>query len=292
MQNKMPYLLERYTHIYCIICLLFLYACADSNQKDFIKIGNQADFKIISFTTNSNIIEPGDLVEFKSYYFINNQHVLSPDSSKLNELFNDTITFNPDKESAIIKIITKLQEGDSCLSRFYGDVISYDRINPSKNKFTKGDTIYNYIKVKRVYKGKEKMAYLLEENAIARYISFSSQPWKASESGIFYRIVKPSNEPKLKFDDAIKFVYKGYFLNNQVFDNYGDINPYFEFKIGTQNQLIRGLELGLAYLSYGAEAEFIIPSSLAFGKQGSSTGIVPAYKPVLYKVKIFEKETI
>jgi FKBP-type peptidyl-prolyl cis-trans isomerase len=45
-------------------------------------------------------------------------------------------------------------------------------------------------------------------------------------------------------------------------------------------------------MGYGSEAEFIFPSSLAFGKNGSATGIVASYKPVLYKVKILDKEIL
>jgi FKBP-type peptidyl-prolyl cis-trans isomerase len=96
----------------------------------------------------------------------------------------------------------------------------------------------------------------------------------------------------LNYGDNIKLVYKGYFLNGQIFDNYAAINPYFEHSVGTQNQLIQGMEMALKLMSYGTEAEFIFPSSLAFGKNGSSTGIVPAYKPLLYKVKILEKEDL
>jgi len=271
-----------------VILLSLLSACNIDENKEYSQIGNQADFKILSFTSNSNLIKDGDLVEFKSYHLKNNKIKLAPDSSKLNELFNDTITFRNTGDNLLMMVLRKLQEGDSCVVRLFNRATIL--IDKKENSVQKSDTVYSYIKVKHVYKGKEKMAYLLEENSIARYITYSGKQWQVSESGLFYRIIKPSVSKELVYSDPIKLVYKGYFLNNQVFDNYADINPYFEYRVGTQNQLIKGLEIAVNYMSYGSQAEFIIPSSLAFGKQGSSTGIVAAYKPLLYKIKILNKE--
>jgi FKBP-type peptidyl-prolyl cis-trans isomerase len=274
-----------------LLGLMLSLGCNSRSSNDFIEVSEDVKLKIISFNTQSNLIEDGDLIEFKSISLKNNHEKLLADSAKMNELFNDTITYRSKINNNLLSVLSKLQEGDSCLALFYGVNKKIECLSKA-NHLTKNDTVYTYIKIKRIYKGNEKLAYQLEENAIARYITFSNQAWKASENGIYYRILKPSNSAQLKFNDPIKLVYKGYFLNMQVFDNYAAINPYFEHKIGTQNQLITGMEYALKLMSYGTEAEFIFPSSLAFGKQGSSTGIVPAFKPLLYKVKILDKEAL
>jgi FKBP-type peptidyl-prolyl cis-trans isomerase len=276
----------------CFFVLLSISSCNNLESKVYSQASSKAQYKIISFSNNSNDIEDGDLVEFKALYITNKKDTLISDSTKLNELFNDTITFATSKKSDLVKVISKLQEGDSCLALFYSGADLSGRLHPKENTISKNDTIYTFIKVKHIYKGNERQKYLLEETSIARYITFSKQVWQASENGIFYRIVKQSANEKLKYNDPVKLVYKGYFLNKQVFDNYAEINPYFEYSVGTQNQLISGMEMAIKYMSYGSEAEFIFPSSLAFGKHGSSTGIVPAYKPVLYKVKILDKEAL
>jgi FKBP-type peptidyl-prolyl cis-trans isomerase FkpA len=277
---------------YLFVCLLVLSACNDRLDKDYLRVSEQCKFKIISFNSETSRVEAFDLVEFKSTYLKNNKSTLIADSSKLNELYNDTITFNPAKQNDIMQVIGKLQEGDSCLVLFYNDSPIKERLNIKPHELSKNDTIYAYIKIKHIYKANDKLAYRLEENAIARYISFSQKHWTASENGIYYHLIKSSAHEKLKYGDNIKIVYKGYFLNGQIFDNYASINPYFEHSVGTQNQLIAGMEIALKYLSYGAEAEFIFPSKLAFGDQGSSTGIVAGFKPVLYRVKILEQENL
>jgi FKBP-type peptidyl-prolyl cis-trans isomerase len=274
-----------------IFMLLLMFACGNNATKEFTEISANAQLKIISFNTNSNHITEGDLLEFTSLSLKNNHDTLIQDSTKLNELFNDTITYHAKDKSDLMKVLEELQEGDSCLALFYGNSEAKDRIS-KLNQLSLKDTIFTYIKLKRIYKGEEKTAYQLEENAIARYITFSKHSWTASENGIFYRIIKTSNHEKLVYNDPIKLLYKGYFLNKQVFDNYAEINPYFEHNVGTQNQLIKGMEMAIKYMSYGSEGEFIFPSSFAFGSLGSSTGIVTAYKPVLYRIKILEKEPL
>ena len=271
---------------------LFLATCTHQNDTDLTSISASAAFKLISFTSQTKGIEEGDLAEFKCLMIKNRIDTLFPDSARLNELFNDTITCRASGQSDLMQIINHLQEGDSCLALFYNSFNTNELVRNQKSKISAKDTLYCYIKLKHIYKGKEKMAYLLEEHAIARYITFSKQAWQATEHGIYYRIITPSMQEKLEYNDPVKLVYTGYFLNGQIFDNYAAINPYFEYKVGTQNQLIRGMELAIHYMSYGSEAEFIFPSSLAFGQQGSSTGIVPAYKPLLYKVKILAKEPL
>jgi len=274
------------------IFIIFLFSCNSNSDKGFKSISAHAQLKIISFTSKSNQLNDGDLIEFKCLHLKNNKDTLSPDSLQLNELYNDTIVYVEKSNSDLMEIFKYLQEGDSCVVLFNKDASLEGILNLEANEISKSDTIYTYLKIKHIYKGREKEAYLLEQNAIARYITFSHLNWNASEQGIYYRIIRASEQPSLVYGDAIKIVYKGYFLNNQIFDNYADINPFFEHKVGTQNQLIRGMEIALKYLSYGSEAEFIFPSSLAFGNKGSSTGIVPAYKPVLYKVKILDKDNL
>ena len=271
---------------------LFYWGCVGNENSAYKKVSENAEYKLISFNNQSLTIEDGDLVEFKTIFLKNDKVVFLSDSSQLNEIYNDTITYQSKSNADLMKLIGCLQEGDSCVARFYFGAEISGKLKISKELIQNNDTIYAYIKIRNIYKGKERMAYLLEENAIARYITFSQYNWIASENGIYYRIIKPASSANFVFNDAIRMSYKGYFLNHQVFDNYADINPYFEYKVGTQNQLITGMEIGIKLLGYDSEAEFIIPSSLAFGKVGSSTGIVPAYKPVLYKVKIFPKEGV
>jgi FKBP-type peptidyl-prolyl cis-trans isomerase len=39
-------------------------------------------------------------------------------------------------------------------------------------------------------------------------------------------------------------------------------------------------------MNEGAKAKFIIPSHLAYGEDGSSTGIIPPYTTVIYEIEL------
>ena len=62
----------------------------------------------------------------------------------------------------------------------------------------------------------------------------------------------------------------------------------FQFVYGQKWQVIPGLEEAIGMMYPGERALFIIPSNLAFGQGGSSTGIVPAFTSVIFEVEIVE----
>lgn len=58
------------------------------------------------------------------------------------------------------------------------------------------------------------------------------------------------------------------------------------FPFGKPGQLIPGLQYGLSFLKEGESARILMPSFLAFGEHGSSTGIVPRNTPVFFDVEL------
>jgi FKBP-type peptidyl-prolyl cis-trans isomerase len=61
-----------------------------------------------------------------------------------------------------------------------------------------------------------------------------------------------------------------------------------EFVFGEQGQVIKGFETAISLLNEGAQAKFIIPSQLAYGEKGSSTGIVPPYTTLVYEIELLK----
>ena len=81
--------------------------------------------------------------------------------------------------------------------------------------------------------------------------------------------------------------YRGSFLNGRCFDFFYESQP-FEYMVGQEEQLIKGLETGVRRMREGEKAKFIIPSHLAFGSSGSSTEIVPPFTTVIYEVELLK----
>ena len=65
-----------------------------------------------------------------------------------------------------------------------------------------------------------------------------------------------------------------------------------DFQLGKPDQVIRGIEIALHHMRPGGEVRLVIPYYLAFGPEGSSTGIVPPYTTVVYRVKLLSAKII
>lgn len=77
----------------------------------------------------------------------------------------------------------------------------------------------------------------------------------------------------------------GTFLDGRVFDEGSAVQP-ITFVLGDPGQVIKGVEIGIHLLHAGGKGDFIIPSSMAFGPKGSSSGIVPPWTPVRYTLEV------
>ena len=108
------------------------------------------------------------------------------------------------------------------------------------------------------------------------------------ERGIYYIEIEEGEGELLLPGDSVYLHYIGRFLDGTIFDNTYKTEP-FEFTYGVYFQLIRGMEIGISKMKRGGKAKFILPSHLAFGENGSSTGIVPPNTTVIFEVELINK---
>ena len=59
-----------------------------------------------------------------------------------------------------------------------------------------------------------------------------------------------------------------------------------QFTYGQEGQVIKGLEKAISFMNEGMKAKFIIPSQLAFGEMGSSSGIIPPNATLMYEIEL------
>lgn len=86
--------------------------------------------------------------------------------------------------------------------------------------------------------------------------------------------------------DTVAISYNGRFLNGTFFDKGKEGSQNFEFVFGTEWQVIDGVERAIKGMKEGEKSLFIMPSNLAFGAKGSSSGIVPPYTSVIYELEL------
>lgn len=130
-----------------------------------------------------------------------------------------------------------------------------------------------------------------KENAEAKqiqlYVAKNCKQVTEFAPSAFMEVTQLTQSDSVKKGKKIKLFYKGYFLDGSLVD-YTPHNWAFEFVCGQEGQLLAGLQLALYRLKKGEKAKIILPSQLAFGKQGSSNGAVPPYTPLVYQIEIVD----
>lgn len=127
-----------------------------------------------------------------------------------------------------------------------------------------------------------------EKVILTQYLKDAKLPVQPLNSGLYYLQIEAGKGKKIVKGDTITINYEGRFLNGKFFDSTVRRNQPFQFVYGTEWQVIKGLEEGLALMREGEKAIFILPSELAFGQSGSSTGIIPPFTSLIFEVEVLE----
>ena len=112
--------------------------------------------------------------------------------------------------------------------------------------------------------------------------------YQLDSSGLYVQVNEIGKGDSVAVDREVILSYKAYFYNGMLFDNTDDWEDTFRYVVGIPNQVISGISLGIDGMSGGTKAKIIIPSRFAFGKAGSSTGLVPPFEPLKYELKIID----
>jgi len=142
------------------------------------------------------------------------------------------------------------------------------------------------IRLERIKKFKEDLD-LQEQVDLQKYVQSNHIPDSMKHNNVYLVPTKKGIGVGVKAGDLISITYTGHFLSGRVFDSVS-IKAPLQFRFGDTAQVVRGLEIALKKMIEGEQAKIIIPSQLAFGESGSSTGIVPPYTTVVYEVTLMK----
>ena len=103
---------------------------------------------------------------------------------------------------------------------------------------------------------------------------------KVTPSGLQYKIITEGTGPKPIATDTVKVNYKGTLIDGKVFDASKEPVTF------PLNGVIPGWTEGLALLNVGSKAMLYIPSSLAYGENG--TRGIPGDSTLIFEVELLE----
>lgn len=105
-----------------------------------------------------------------------------------------------------------------------------------------------------------------------------------TESGLQYEILqKGEGTEHPTATSKVKVHYHGTLIDGTVFDSSVDRGEPISFKL---NQVIKGWQEGLTYMTVGDKFRLYIPSPLAYGKNG--TGPIPPAASLIFEVELLE----
>ena len=143
---------------------------------------------------------------------------------------------------------------------------------------------------------KEKEAFLnwiedfgeYEKVVLQQFLQEEKLEVNPTGSGLYHLLLRNGNGKKIMKGDTITVNYEGRFLNGKFFDSTIRRKQPFQFVYGTEWQVVPGLDEGIGMMTEGEKSLFILPSDLAFGTQGSSTGIIPPFTSLIFEVEILK----
>lgn len=140
----------------------------------------------------------------------------------------------------------------------------------------------------------EKQAFLSWIEDIGEYERFRLEsfikseqiPGEPDQSGLHRVMLNEGTGKRVEAGDTIEIHYEGKFLDGRFFDSTRKTDQVFQFVFGEEMQLLRVVEKAVGSMREGDKALIIIPSDLAFGSYGSSTGVIPPYSSLIYEIEV------
>mmetsp|Transcript_13891 Transcript_13891/g.23120 ORF Transcript_13891/g.23120 Transcript_13891/m.23120 type:complete len:112 (+) Transcript_13891:165-500(+) len=86
--------------------------------------------------------------------------------------------------------------------------------------------------------------------------------------------------------NTVSVHYTGSLKDGRIFDSSRDRGKLFKFKLGA-DQVIPGLDMGVAQLSKNERAIMTIPAHLAYGAKGFP-GLIPGNSELIFDIELLE----
>ena len=159
------------------------------------------------------------------------------------------------------------------------DTLEIIRVGQAAEAFNAADAFANF---------ESNRLKAIEEQKKAQEAALASvtEGYEKTASGLFYKIETPGAGASPSQGQNVSVHYKGSLLDGTVFDSSYKRNQPIDFALGV-GQVIKGWDEGIALLSKGAKATFIIPADLGYGSAGAG-GVIPPDATLQFEVELVD----
>jgi FKBP-type peptidyl-prolyl cis-trans isomerase len=236
----------------------------------------------------------GDVMVLNMTYKLNNDSVLFT-SNSLSTPFRMKLKTNNPKGSTIDDALSLMHLGDSACFKINANLFySITKKQPVPNYIKHNDLIYFYIGLKEVvtYEDFVKKKSAPQANTpekeieiLERYIKMANVEEEPLASGLYFVEDLKGEGDLPKYGQTISLHYNGYFVDGQGFSNTYEMGKPFDIVFG-KTDLIDGFVEGLSMMKKKGRYTLIIPSHLAYGKEGNAT--IPANKTLIFEIDVLD----
>jgi FKBP-type peptidyl-prolyl cis-trans isomerase FkpA len=274
------------------ISLIIVSCNRKSNYPGFSLNKNNIYFRLEKIGESETKIKPGDFITADIEYRTISDSVFFKGRRKFQ-------VSQPEFKGSVDECITTIGLNDAATFIISGSDFFHKTLKASLPKFiNEGSNMKIRIEVVEVQSKdeylKEKQAFInwtddfdkYEKVILKQFIEGKNLQIKPTASGLYFIPLKDGKGKNVQLGDTVVVQYEGKFLNGKFFDSTIKRKEAFQFVYGQQWQVIKGLEEAIGMMKAGEKALCILPSGLAFGHEGSSTGIIPPFTSVIFEVEL------
>lgn len=266
--------------LFLLLFVCFLVGC-ESKHPGFHEISEDLWRKVFVIGEEDRPVKQGDVVKI-------NMQFTTTDGKEIMSAQNVYMSINNTDDTDMQEAMAHLVLGDSATyilkrpNSFENDSVTdvyfSVRINDIISQAAYEQMVSDYI-IRSEKKETEEIFGYLEKT--------KSENWQNWQS-LYFKTIKSGKGMPITKGNKVSIHYVGKMLNGKVFDSTYETNDPLYFVFGDPGQVIEGFERILWKMRKGGKSKIILPSYLAFGEQGSATGIVPPFTPVLYEIEVIE----
>lgn len=262
-----------------LIVITILFSGCTETYEGYESVDNDIHFKLLSFDDEGEPFDGDEFAKLSLKVWCDNEIKY--------QLFNIHLT--PLDGFFLASVIEKLHENDS-VELLLGNEFISSNLKLKDFECDSNGLVKAGLKVDKLLSSDEAQEFNKSMDREAKEFELINQYVKSLNNvktlnGIYYQILAEGRGENVKKGDELKFNYEGKFLTGIGFDD-SFTKKEFEYSYGTPEQVIAGFDLVFSEMKEGGKVKIIIPSHLAFGSEGSSTGIVPAFTPVMYNITL------
>ncbi len=278
-----------------VIVPIFALACKDNKVK-FKKLESGLEYMIVEKISQDSLLKVGDLVYMKlSYETEDGKEIFNSNNS--DRRYMRTVAKPSHTGGCFEDGLLILGPGDSAVFRIHGEsFLRYSEMFANLPKGVQPDD-YLIVKVKIEEKiSKDQYAQILankyhesedaEIKLLEKYLNNFNITAKPTESGLYYVEKIKGSGKKAKENSLVTVHYSLMLADGELVETTLAQEP-FTFKLGNKN-VIAGWEEGIAMMNEGGKASLIIPSKIAYGKEGK--GKILPYTTLIFEVELLKVE--